>query len=56
MTLIRCTCIYRASTAAERRDGKAAITVAFADPWCPATTSHERSARAGALAAQQRRC
>jgi hypothetical protein len=40
MALIRCTCIYRPSTADEVAHGAGAITVAFRDPWCHALDLH----------------
>lgn len=44
MALMRCTCVYRASTSGERSDGAALIVVAARDPWCPSMRLHERTA------------
>ena len=44
--VIRCTCLYRASTPTEQESGSAALTVGVRDPFCPADDLHERTADA----------
>jgi hypothetical protein len=41
--VIRCTCLYRASTPDEQSAGSAALAVSVRDPFCPAALLHARS-------------
>jgi hypothetical protein len=43
VAITRCTCIYRASTSAEQKQGAATISVSMPDPWCPAAEVHTRN-------------
>ncbi len=50
MVMIRCTCIYRATSSAEKAETGSTITVACRDPHCPASAVHDRAQRARAAA------
>lgn len=43
MASIRCTCIYRPSSRAERDAGAGALALTIRDPWCPAQDIHARA-------------